>query len=154
MKNIADLYTLEAASLAQLERMGEKSAANLVQSIAKSRDAGLQRLLFGLGIRFVGERAAELLARRFGSLEALAAASAEEIDAVPEIGEAVVASLLEWFAAPRNRELIGRLKAAGVQLTSISSRGRDQPRTLEGLQFVLTGVLPSMDRNEAKRLIG
>ena len=153
VKNIADLYTLEPVSLAQLERMGEKSAANLVQSIAKSRATGLQRLLFGLGIRFVGERAAELLSRRFGSMEALSAASAEEIDAVPEIGEAVVASVREWFDAPRNQELIERLQTAGVQLTASSFRESDQPRTLEGLQFVLTGVLPSMDRNEAKRLI-
>lgn len=152
VKNIADLYSLDEAALARLERMGEKSAGNLVASIRKSRAAGLQRLLFGLGIRFVGERAAELLSRRFGSMEALAAASAEEIDAVPEIGDAVVASLREWFDAPQNQELIDRLKAAGVSLTAIQSAS-DQPRTLEGLQFVLTGVLPTMDRNQAKRLI-
>ena len=86
-------------------------------------------------------------------MEALSAASAEEIDAVPEIGEAVVASVREWFDAPRNQELIERLQTAGVQLTASSFRESDQPRTLEGLQFVLTGVLPSLDRNEAKRLI-
>lgn len=152
VRNIADLYALRADSLAQLERMGDKSAANLVASIDKSRGAGLQRLLFGLGIRFVGERAAELLSRRFGAMEALSRATAEEIDAVPEIGDAVVASLREWFEAPQNQDLLERLKAAGVSL-SAASRGPELPRTLEGLQFVLTGVLNTMDRNEAKRLI-
>ena len=152
VRNIADLYAIEPDSLARLDRMGDKSAANLVSSIEKSRGAGLQRLLFGLGIRFVGERAAELLSRRFGSMEALARASAEEIDAVPEIGDAVVASLCEWFGAPQNQDLIHRLKGAGVRMTA-NSEAPDQPRILEGLQFVLTGVLPSMDRNEAKRLI-
>lgn len=152
VKNIADLYSLEASALASLERMGGKSATNLVASIAKSREAGLQRLLFGLGIRFVGERAAELLARRFGSMDALASATAEEIDAVPEIGDAVVASVREWFEAPGNRELVERLRAAGVRLDAIAA-GPEEPRTLEGLQFVLTGVLPSMDRNAAKKLI-
>ncbi|MBK5254486.1 MAG: NAD-dependent DNA ligase LigA [Vicinamibacteria bacterium] len=152
LRNIADLYTLEVDVLAQLERMGEKSAANLVASIEKSRGAGLQRLLFGLGIRFVGERAAELLSRRFGSIDALSQATAEEIDAVPEIGQAVVASVREWFTASQNQDLIDHLKRAGLQLKTLSA-GPAQPRTLEGLQFVLTGVLPSMDRNEAKRLI-
>jgi len=152
LRNIADLYALEPESLARLERMGEKSAANLVSSIAKSREAGLQRLLFGLGIRFVGERAAELLSRRFGSMEALATATAEEIDAIPEIGDAVVASVREWFDAPQNQELLDRLRDASVRLTAVSS-GPEETRTLEGLQFVLTGVLASMDRNEAKRRI-
>ncbi len=152
VRTIADLYRLDEGALAQLERMGEKSATNLVSSIEKSRGAGLQRLLFGLGIRFVGERAAELLSQRFGSMDALTRASPEEIDAVPEIGEAVVASLREWFEAPQNQDLIERLKKAGVEMKALSG-GSAQPRTLEGLQFVLTGVLASMDRNEAKRLI-
>ena len=152
VKNIADLYSLDATPLAQLDRMGEKSATNLVASIEKSRGAGLERLLFGLGIRFVGERAAELLSRRFGSMEALSQATAEQIDAVPEIGEAVVASLREWFDASQNQDLIARLQKAGVVM-AVAARGPELPRTLEGLQFVLTGVLPSMDRNEAKRLI-
>lgn len=152
VKNIADLYSLEPAALAAFERMGDKSARNLVSSIARSRDAGLQRLLFGLGIRFVGERAAELLSRRFGSMEALGKATAEEIDAIPEVGEAVVASVREWFEAPQNQELIERLGRAGVRLSAVS-RGPEETRTLEGLQFVLTGVLASMDRNEAKRRI-
>lgn len=152
VKDIADLYSLDVATLAQMERMGDKSATNLVKAIGHSRQAGLQRLLFGLGIRFVGERAAELLARRFGSMEALSRAAPEEIDAVPEIGDAVVASLREWFAAPQNQGLIRRLGEQGVRLTATTADS-SEPRTLEGLQFVLTGVLPSMDRNEAKRLI-
>lgn len=152
VKDIADLYGLEPAALARLERMGEKSAANLVSSIDQSRTAGLQRLLFGLGIRFVGERAAELLSRRFGSMEALARATAEEIDAIPEIGDAVVAAVREWFDAPQNQDLVERLRRAGVRLTAVAG-GPEEARTLEGLQFVLTGVLRSMDRNEAKRRI-
>ena len=152
VRNIADLYALDVATLARLERMGEKSAKNVVASIEKSRGAGLQRLLFGLGVRFVGERGAELLSRRFGSMDALVQASPEEIDAVPEIGDAVVASLREWFEAPLNQDLIDRLKKAGVLMAAVSG-DPPQPRTFEGLQFVLTGVLPSMDRNQAKRLI-
>lgn len=152
VRNIADLYALEPEALARLERMGEKSANNLVASIARSRGAGLQRLLFGLGIRFVGERAAELLSRRFDSMEALAQATAEDIDAIPEIGDAVVASLREWFDASQNQELIERLRKAGVRLSAVST-GPQETHTLEGLQFVLTGVLASMDRNEAKRRI-
>ena len=152
VRTIADLYSLDLAGLAELERMGEKSATNLVESIQKSREAGLQRLLFGLGIRFVGERAAELLARRFPSMDTLSAATAEEIDGVPEIGGAVVASIREWFDSPQNQGLIKRLQANGVRMTALAGASTG-PRTLEGRQFVLTGVLASMDRNEAKKVI-
>ena len=152
VRTIADLYSLDAFRLAALERMGEKSAANLVASIQKSRQGGLDRLLFGLGIRFVGERAAELLARRFRSIDALASASADEIDAIPEIGEAVVASLREWFDSPQNQDLLTRLRANGVEMTAAAGAATE-PQTLGGMQFVLTGVLQTMDRNEAKRTI-
>ena len=169
VKTFADLYSLDIPALAVLRSKNEKpvaekakaakaknevsiSAKNLIDGITKSRDAGLRRLLFALGIRLIGERSAELLARRFGSMDALRAASVEDVAAVPEIGPVAAASLRAWFDAPQSQELLDRLKAAGVVMTSISPVS-DEPRTLEGLQFVLTGVLPSMDRNEAKRLI-
>lgn len=127
-------------------------ARNLLAGIARSREAGLQRLLFGLGIRLIGERSSELLARRFGSLDALRAASMEDIAAVHEIGPVAAASLCRWFDSTQNQQLLERLKAAGVVMTSTSPVS-DEPRTLEGLQFVLTGVLPTMDRDQAKQLI-
>ena len=161
----ADLYSLDVPALAVLRQKSDRpatakragkpsdvSAKNLLAGIAKSREAGMRRLLFGLGIRLIGERSAELLAKRFGSLDALQAASVEDVAAVPEIGPVAAASLRQWFDSPRNQELLGRLKAAGVVMTSTSPVS-DEPRTLEGLQFVLTGVLASMDRNEAKRRI-
>jgi len=161
----ADLYSLDVPALAVLRQKsdrpaGEKKAArpsdvsarNLLAGIAKSREAGMRRLLFGLGVRLIGERSAELLAKRFGSLDALQAASVEDIAAVPEIGPVAAASLRRWFDSSQNQRLLARLTAAGVVMTSRSPVS-DEPRNLEGLQFVLTGVLPTMDRNEAKRRI-
>lgn len=165
VRTFADLYALDVPALAVLRQKGETktperksskpsdlSARNLLAGIARSREAGLQRLLFGLGIRLIGERSSELLARRFGSLDALRAASVEEIAAVHEIGPVAAASLCRWFDSTQNQQLLERLKAAGVVMTSTSPVS-DEPRTLEGLQFVLTGVLPTMDRNQAKQLI-
>ncbi len=165
VKTFADLYALDVPALGILRQKTETapkekkaskpsdlSARNLLAGIAKSREAGLQRLLFGLGIRLIGERSAELLARRFGSLDALRAASIEEIAAVPEIGPVAAGSLCRWFESAQNRQLVESLRAAGIVMTSMSPLS-DEPRTLEGLQFVLTGVLATMDRNEAKRLI-
>jgi len=165
VKTFADLYALDVPALAILRQKGEAkttgkkaskpsdlSARNLLAGIAKSREAGLQRLLFGLGIRLIGERSSELLARRFGSLDALRAASLEEIAGVPEIGPVAATSLCRWFDSAPNQQLVERLKAAGVVMTSTSPLS-EEPRTLEGLQFVLTGVLPTMDRNQARQLI-
>ncbi|MEO5763219.1 MAG: NAD-dependent DNA ligase LigA [Vicinamibacteria bacterium] len=167
VKTFADLYELDVGALGGLKAQparapaekakatkpkSDLSARNLIAGIEKSCDAGLRRLLFGLGIRLIGERSAELLARRFGSMDALGAASVEEVAAVPEIGPVAAESLKRWFQVPQNQELLDRLKAAGVAMTSTSAVA-DQPRTLEGLQFVLTGVLPTLDRNAAKKLI-
>ncbi|MEO8361338.1 MAG: NAD-dependent DNA ligase LigA [Vicinamibacteria bacterium] len=167
VKTFADLYALDVTALGGLRPQTEKaqaektrttkpksdlSARNLIAGIEKSRDAGLRRLLFGLGIRLIGERSAELLARRFGTMDALRDASVEEVAAVPEIGPVAAESLGRWFQSPQNQQLIERLKAAGVAMTS-TSPASELPRTLEGLQFVLTGVLPTMDRNAAKKLI-
>jgi DNA ligase (NAD+) len=151
VRDFADLYALGIEDLAGLERMAEKSAGNLVEQIAASRSRGLRRLLFGLGIRFVGERAATLLARHFRSLEALAAATADEIDALYEIGPAVANSVRDWLADPANRRLIDRLASAGVRMTE--GDGALASTRFLGMQFVLTGSLEGMSRDEAKAAI-
>jgi len=151
VRDFADLYALRVDDVAGLDRMAEKSAGNLVAQIAASRSRGLRRLLFGLGIRFVGERAATLLARHFRTLDALAAASADEIDALYEIGPVVANSVRDWLADGANRRLVDRLAAAGVQMTE-GDGGAPSTRFL-GQQFVLTGSLEGMTRDEAKAAI-
>jgi DNA ligase (NAD+) len=151
VKDFADLYRLKLDDLLGLERMAEKSGQNLLDQIEASKTRDLRRLLFGLGIRFVGERAAMLLARHFRSLEALAAASVEEIDAIYEIGEVVARSVHDWFHTPANRDLVNRLTAAGVR-TREEGAG-PVSSAFQGMQFVLTGGLESMTRDEAKAAI-
>ena len=151
--DFADLYHLRDRrdDLVGLDRMADKSADNLLAQIEASKSRELRRLLFGLGIRFVGERAAMLLARHFRSLEALARASVEEIDGIYEIGPAVAQSVHDWFRSPANATLVDRLRAAGVR----TSEGDAAPHSLafQGMQFVLTGTLPGMSRDEAKAAI-
>jgi DNA ligase (NAD+) len=148
VRDFADLYKLRLEDLAPLERMAEKSASNLLEQLEASKPRELRRLLFGLGIRFVGERAAMLLARHFRSLAALAAASAEEIDAIYEIGPVVAASVSGWFADEANRALVGRLEDAGVRTSEPESSAGALP--FQGMQFVLTGSLETMTRDEAR----
>jgi len=131
--------------------MAEKSAQNLLGQIEKSKTRELRRLLFGLGIRHVGERAAMLLARHFRSLDALAKAPVEEIDDLYEIGPTVASSVREWFEDPANRQLIERLKAAGLRTEE--SEAAPASRTFQGMQFVLTGTLESMTRDDARKAI-
>ncbi len=153
--DFADLYRLAERrdELIALERMGEKSADNLLAQIEASKQAGLARLIYGLGIRHVGERTAQILANRYESMEHLAAATTEELSAIYEIGEVVAASVAEWFQQPRNRALLKRLAAAGVQMETTQAGGKQVPRVFEGQQFVLTGTLPTMKRDEAKAFI-
>jgi DNA ligase (NAD+) len=151
VKDFADLYHLKLEEVAGLERLGEKSARNLLEQIERSKERELRRLLFGLGIRFVGERAALLLARHFRSLEALGAASVEEIDALYEIGPTVAQSVHEWFARPANRTLVARLAEAEVRTREKGVAPLAQE--FQGMQFVLTGSLTSMSRDEAKAAI-
>jgi DNA ligase (NAD+) len=151
VRSFADLYGLTLEPLVELERMAEKSAQNLLAQIEKSKARELHRLLFGLGIRFVGERAARLLARHFRSLDRLAAASAEEIDAIYEIGPVVAQSVADWFAGDANRELVRRLAEAGVNTQESGAEPVSQ--SLQGKQFVLTGGLATMTRDEAKAAI-
>jgi len=149
--NVADLYSLDIGTLTGLERMGPKSAANVVHNIAKSKMAPLPRVLASLGIRFVGERTAVFLAEHFGSLDGIASASLEELQSAEEVGPKVAESILLFFREPLNRDLIERLRAAGLTFTHEKKRASGGPLT--GLTFVLTGTLPTLSRDEAKSLI-
>jgi DNA ligase (NAD+) len=150
VKSVADLYTLTEEQLTSLDRFAEKSARALLAEIEDSKRAGLARVLMGLGIRFVGERTAELLAEEFGSIEALEAATAEELERVEEVGPRISQAILEFFAQPANLALIQSLKDAGVDMTAEKKQRSVQ---LAGLTFVLTGTLPTLTRDEAKARI-
>lgn len=147
----ASLYALKVADVAALDRMGELSAKNLVAAIEKSKQAGLARLLYALGIRHVGSKAARLLALRFGTLDALAAATAEQLTAIDAVGGIIAESITDFFSLPRNRELIEVLRAAGVRTESAEQQPADT--RFAGKTFVLTGTLPHYTRDEASRLI-
>ncbi|MDQ1693193.1 MAG: ligase, partial [Acidobacteriaceae bacterium] len=148
--SIADLYALSSAALLTLERIGQKTADSLIAEITQSKKAPLDRVLFGLGIRFVGERTAQLLAEAFGAMDALIAASVDDLERVQEVGPRVAAAVHEFFAELRNRELIERLRAAGLTFTA---EKRKRSAKLEGLTFVLTGTLPTLTREDAKERI-
>jgi DNA ligase (NAD+) len=151
VRDVADLYQLTLENVVGLDRMAEKSGRNLLEQIGRSKTRELKRLLFGLGIRFVGERAAMLLARHFRSLHALGQASVEEIDALYDIGPTVAESVHGWFALPANQGLVERLIAAGVATQSADEAPASS--AFQGMQFVLTGGLTSMTRDEAKAAI-
>jgi len=150
VRKVADLYKLTEEQLVGLERFAEKSARTLLEEIERSKKAGLARVIMGLGIRFVGERTAELLAEEFGSIDALIAASAEELERVEEVGPRISGAIAEFFTRPANLELVQDLKDAGVDMTAEKKLRSTQ---LEGLTFVLTGTLPTLTRDEAKRRI-
>jgi len=149
--SVADLYSLTKEQLLTLERMGPKSAANVLSNIENSKRNPLPRVLTALGIRFVGERTAVFLAEAFGSLDAIAGASVDELQRAEEVGPKVAESLFRFFREPRNRELVDRLRDAGLQFTYQSTRIRGGP--FDGLTFVLTGTLPTLSREQAKSLI-
>lgn len=150
VKTAADLYGLRAEQIAQLDRMGAKSAQNAVEAIAKSRENDLWRLLFALGIRQVGEKAAKVLAARFGSFDALANASEEELTAIDDVGPITARYLREWLESPQSRDLIARLKVAGVNM---ESRTKPVDSRFAGQTFVLTGALTRFTRDEAAEMI-
>jgi DNA ligase (NAD+) len=168
VRDYADLYALTAEQLASLtrpslrsdgrtieRRFGDKNAAKVVEQIARSRSNPLSRLLYGLGIRHIGERAAQVLARAFGSMDALCAATLEALQQTNEIGPVLAESVRSWLDEPRNRELVERLRAAGVQMeVPASERGpSDVPGPLAGRTYVLTGTLASMTREQATAAI-
>ena len=156
IRNVADLYHLaeKGDALIALERMGVKSADNLLEQIETSKQAGLARLLHGLDIRHVGERTAQILANHFGSMHKLAAASVEELSNVFEIGDIMAVAIREWFDTERNQQLLARLKEAGVRMEVSRAEGEAEiVRVFEGKQFVLTGTLPTLKRDDAKAFI-
>ena len=151
VKSAADLYSLRKEDLLSLERFGERSAENLIASIDNSRKAGLARLLHALGIRNIGQRAAVLLSEKFGDIDALLAAKAEDIADIEGFGEVMAESVVSALGEPHMRDLIDQLKAAGVEMTGEKKSTGDG--RFAGLTFVLTGTLPTMKRDQAKELI-
>ena len=153
VRNVADLYDLKLEQIAELERMAEKSATNLINQIEASKTRGLQRLLYGIDIRHVGERYAKILANHYRSIDKLAEATVEELDAIHEIGLTVAVSVFNFFRNPRHRELIERLKAAGVKTEIDGSESANFDENFNGKTFVLTGKLEQFTRDEAAKLI-
>ena len=151
LKSIADLYDLRMNELVALDRMGVKSAGNVIRNIAKSKENPLPRVISALGIRFVGERTAVFLAEAFGSMDAIASASEEDLQKAEEVGPKVAEAVAQFFRESKNRDLIARLQNAGLQFTYESTRTKGG--SLEGKVFVLTGTLPTLSREEAKQLI-
>ena len=149
--NVADLYDLKMADLVNLERMGAKSAANVIRNIDRSRANPMPRVITALGIRFVGERTAVFLAEAFGSMEAIEHASMEDLQLAEEVGPKVAEAVMQYFSEPGNRELVSRLRKAGLQFTYASTRPKAGP--LHGKTLVITGTLPTLSREDAKQLI-
>jgi DNA ligase (NAD+) len=149
-KNIASIYSITKKDLLSLERMGEKSADNLLREIEGSKKLPLERVIYGLGIRFVGERTAEFLAEHFGSMDAMMHANVEELQEVNEVGPRIAESIAEFFAEPRNKELVEQLRKAGLTFTG---KRKVRGTALAGKTFVLTGTLAKYTRDTAKKLI-
>jgi DNA ligase (NAD+) len=151
VESVADIYDLTLDQLLELERMGKKSAGNVLRNIENSKRNPLPRVLTALGIRFVGERTAVFLAEAFGSLDQIASAGVEQLQRAEEVGPKVAESIFQFFREPRNRELLERLRAVGVQFEYHSTRPKAGP--LKGTTFVLTGTLANMSREDAKAKI-
>jgi DNA ligase (NAD+) len=150
VKNVADLYKLTKDNLLQLERMGEKSAENVLAELESSKKLPLERVIYGLGIRFVGERTAQFLAEHFGSLDAIMKATAEELEEVNEVGPRIAESIVEFFSDEHNRKLVSDLRKAGLTFTG---QKKEKGTRLAGKTFVLTGTLERHTRDEAKKMI-
>ena len=150
VKTVTDIYDLTEEKLVALERMGKKSAQNILREIENSKKLPLERVIYGLGIRMVGERTAQFLAEHFGSMDALMVASAEELQAVNEIGPRVSESIREFFDEPKNVALVERLREAGL---TFKGKKKERATTLAGKTFVLTGTLERYSRDEAKKLL-
>jgi DNA ligase (NAD+) len=152
VKTLPDLYRMGLANLAALERMGEKSAQNLLAGLEKSKSTTLPRFLFSLGIRHVGEATAKDLARHFGKLDGIMEASVEQLLQVPDVGPVVAESIHTFFQQPHNREVIEQLRACGVHWQE-GEPAAQAPKPLAGKTVVLTGTLPALTRDEAKDLL-
>ncbi|MFD2828457.1 NAD-dependent DNA ligase LigA [Leeuwenhoekiella polynyae] len=153
IQSYADLYDLKKEQILPLERMAEKSADNLIKGIGTSMKVPFERVLFGLGIRYVGETVARKLAKHFKNIEALEAASEEELVAVDEIGERIAQSVVSFFAENENRNLVSRLKEKGLQLELDASVLENQTEKLKGKTFVISGVFTKVSRTELKKMI-
>src|SRR5216684_1389484 len=150
VKNVADIYKLTKKDLLSLERFADKSAQNILDEIEASKKLPLERVIYGLGIRFVGERTAQFLAEHFGSMEVLEQASQEELQEVNEVGPRIAESIVEFFSIAANRKLVERLREAGLTLTG---QKKQRGTKLAGKTFVLTGTLAHFTRDEAKKMI-
>jgi DNA ligase (NAD+) len=150
IKNVADIYKLTKEDLLSLERMGDKSAQNVLDEIEGSKKLPLERVIYGLGIRMVGERTAQFLAEHFGSIDALVKAGEGELQEVNEVGPRIAQSIVEFFQEPKNRALVKDLHELKLRLTGIK---KERGTKLAGKTFVLTGTLPHLTRDEAKKVI-
>ena len=150
VRNVADIYKLTKKDLLGLERFADKSAQNILDEIENSKRLPLERVIYGLGIRMVGERTAQFLAEHFGSMDALEKATVEELQNVNEVGPRIAESIVEFFSIPANKDLVDRLRKAKLRFS-----GEKKPRgtKLAGKTFVLTGTLPKLTRDEAKKMI-
>ncbi|MFM7351879.1 MAG: NAD-dependent DNA ligase LigA, partial [Microcystis aeruginosa] len=149
---ISDLYSLEKTEIAKLDRMGDKSALNLITAMAQSKNQSWSRVLYGLGIRYVGSVNAKILAESFRTVEELANASVTDLASVYGIGEEIAQSVYDWFKIAANRDLVAKLQAAGLQFAA-AAKTTTTKATLAGKTFVITGTLPTLKREEAKELI-
>ncbi len=151
--NYADLYTLKKEDILPLERMAEKSAENLIRGIEKSQEIPFPRVLFGLGIRYVGETVAKKLARHYKNIDALSKASEEDLINVDEIGERIAQSVTDFFASEENQEIIGRLKEYGVKMEISAEKLANQTDKLQGESFVISGIFEKVTRDQLKKMI-
>ena len=150
VRNVADIYDLTKKDLLSLERFADKSAQNILDEIENSKKLPLERVIYGLGIRMVGERTAQFLAEHFGSMETLAKASVEELQDVGEVGPKIAESIAEFFGNPANKKLVERLGKAGL---AFEGQKKERGTKLAGKTFVLTGTLAKYTRDEAKKMI-
>ena len=150
INDCSDIYYLNFDNVISLDGFAEKSANNLIAAISESKKSGLDRVLFGLGIRMIGSRAAQILAAHFGNIDSLMSASVDELSSISEIGTKMAQSIVEYFKQDKSLYIIERLRAAGVDLTYTSTQ---KGNNFNGKIFVLTGTLPTLKRNDAKKLI-
>jgi DNA ligase (NAD+) len=153
VRNYADLYDLKIEQILPLERMAQKSAENLINGIVKSKGIPFERVLYALGIRYVGETVAKKLAKHYKSIDAIADASFMDLILVDEIGEKIAQSVIEFFENPENRSTVDRLKNVGVQLMLDESKSTVVSSVLEGKTFVVSGVFEKFSRDELKKAI-
>jgi DNA ligase (NAD+) len=153
VQSVADLYCLDVATLASLERMGKKSSEKLIGNIERSKKIPVPKLIYALGIPLVGERTAQILADHFGSIDAIATAKAKELEDVEEVGPKIAVGIVEFFAEPRNHELLRDLRTTELQFSQAKKTVPEETGKLHGRTFVLTGTLPNLTREEASERI-